>query len=257
MQGWPWPWPLAGSVGASSKRLSWTTKLWSSQILTACAPLDTTVSLVPPHSISNPRCLVVLWIFAVPMSGSNQFYGTDAVSHFHPNLVSSVVPCALANPTNSIQSGGQIRGQQRMKRIRLCTAMQLQNVQNRFVWVMVAIIVWNLQIKIFRQICEAITSNTNVQMYIKITTDDNGAALSPGIALHLCKLIIIPVRIMVPISHVGCVGCIKTCHCALHHHVNKALPASMAATFWFLLLESDGFIEIVEFFTMACANVMS
>lgn len=165
------------------------------------------------------------------MSGSNQFYGTDAVSHFHPNLVSSVVPCALANPTNSIQSGGQIRGQQRMKRIRLCTAMQLQNVQNRFVWVMVAIIVWNLQIKIFRQICEAITSNTNVQMYIKITTDDNGAALSPGIALHLCKLIIIPVRIMVPISHVGCVGCIKTCHCALHHHVNKALPASMAATF--------------------------
>ena len=158
---------LAGSVGASSKRLSWTTKFWSSQIFIACAPLDTTICLAPPHSISNPRCLVVLWVFAAPMSGSNQFYGTDVVSHFHQNLVSSVVPCALANPTtNSIQSGGQIRGQHRIKPIRLCTPMQLQNVQNRFVWVMVAIIVWNLQIKIFRQICEAITSNTNVQMYI-------------------------------------------------------------------------------------------
>ena len=125
---------LAGSVGASSKRLSWTTKFWSSQIFIACAPLDTTICLAPPHSISNPRCLVVLWVFAVPMSGSNQFYGTDVVSHFHQNLVSSVVPCALASPTtNSIQSGGQIRGQHRIKPIRLCTPMQLQNVQNRFV----------------------------------------------------------------------------------------------------------------------------
>ena len=68
---------LAGAAGAWSKRLSWTTKFWSSQIFTASAPLDTTVRFVPPHSISNRRCLVVLWVFAVPMSGSNQFYGTN------------------------------------------------------------------------------------------------------------------------------------------------------------------------------------
>lgn len=176
----------------------------------------------------------MLWVFAVPISGSNQFYGTDVVSHFHQNLVSSVVPCALASPTtNSIQSGGQIRGQHRIKPIRLCTPMQLKNVQNRFVWVMVAIIVWNLQKYFSPNLRSNHLEYQRSNVHIKITTDDNGAALFPGIALHPCKLIIIPVtvQIMVPISHVGCVGCIITCHCALHHHVNKAVPAGMVAAF--------------------------
>ena len=130
--------------------------------------------------------------FAVPMFDS-KYYGTNVVFHFHPKLVSTfffefplssfVVLDALVNLRNkhttrwsdprSTSSVAKLCGtendmEHRMKSIRLRTPMQLQNVQVALFgpWWPSSFLI--LHIKILCQICQAITSNTNVQLCIKI-----------------------------------------------------------------------------------------